>query len=95
MPYEHLNAAERQVIQRAREAGQAFGAIAQTLGRNPSTISREWRRKSCSGSYDADEAQQQARNSVPPSRATRLETTTVACDRWSFRGSNENGRLSS
>ncbi len=60
MPYEHLNAAERQVIQRAREAGQAFCAIAKTLGRNPSTISREWRRNSRSGGYNADEAQQRA-----------------------------------
>jgi hypothetical protein len=44
MPYQHLNAAERQVIQRAREAGESFPSIAKTLGRSPSTVSREWRR---------------------------------------------------
>jgi len=72
MPYEHLNAAERQVIQRAREAGQAFCAIAQTLGRNPSTISRECRRNSRSGGYNADEAQQRAqRRAAKPRHQAR------------------------
>lgn len=60
MPYQHLNAAERQVIQRAREAGEPFSAIAKTLGRNPSTISREWRRNCRSGRYEAGVAQQHA-----------------------------------
>lgn len=60
MPYQHLNAEERQVIQHAHQAGQSFAAIAQTLGRSPSTISREWRRNSQLGQYQASDAQQQA-----------------------------------
>jgi len=61
MPYEHLNAEERQVIQRAREAGQSFRAIAQSLGRNHSSVSREWRRNSGRAGYEATAAQDQAK----------------------------------
>ena len=43
MPYQQLNAAERQVIQRAHAAGESFTAIAKTMGVSGSTISREWR----------------------------------------------------
>jgi len=57
MPYQHLNAAERQVIQRAREAGESFRAIARTLGRCHSSISREWRRNSDRSGYQAATAQ--------------------------------------
>lgn len=70
MPYQHLNAAERQVIQRAHAAGESFTAIAKTLGRSASTISREWRRNARSGCYQASQAQHKAeyRSSTPRHR---------------------------
>ena len=60
MPYQHINAAERQVIQRAREAGQSFRSIARTLGRSHSSVSREYRRNSTPSGYQAEEAQGRA-----------------------------------
>lgn len=60
MPYRHINAAERQVIQRAREAGESFRSIARTLGRCHTSISREYRRNSTPNAYQADEAQRQS-----------------------------------
>lgn len=60
MPYHHINATERQLIQQAREAGASFRAIGQMLGRNHSSISREWRRNGKAARYDAVGAQQKA-----------------------------------
>jgi IS30 family transposase len=67
MPYQHLNAAERQVIQRAHAAGESFTAIAKTLGGSASTVSNEWHRNPCSGCYQAGQAQHKAecRSSTP------------------------------
>ena len=61
--YEQLSAAERKTIGRLRAAGQSFRAIARTLVRAPSTISRELHRNSQptrswpGGRYDGTRAQ--------------------------------------
>lgn len=60
MPYQHINAAERQVIQRARESGETFRSIARLLGRSHTSISREYRRNSTPVGYQADKAQHRA-----------------------------------
>ena len=60
MPYHHINAAERQVIQRAREAGESFSAIGKMLGRSPSSISREWARNRGAQGYRGAQAQDMA-----------------------------------
>lgn len=60
MPYHHINATERQVIQRSRGAGESFQAIAKSLGRSPSTISREYARNRDEAGYQAATAQQRA-----------------------------------
>jgi IS30 family transposase len=46
MPYAHVNLTEREVIKKMRDDGKSFRAIAEILGRAPSTISREYRRNS-------------------------------------------------
>lgn len=60
MPYQHVNAAERQVIQRAREAGESFRSIARSLGRSHTSISRECRRNGMAEGYLAADAQPRA-----------------------------------
>ncbi|PAT30810.1 IS30 family transposase [Vandammella animalimorsus] len=55
--YQHLNAQERAVIMLSHGAGFSVRAIARTLARSPSTISRELRRMT-SGPYDAVKAAQ-------------------------------------
>jgi len=57
MPYQHLNAAECQVIQRAHAAGESVTAIAKTLGRSAGTISHECHRNARSSGYQTSEGQ--------------------------------------
>jgi transposase, IS30 family len=56
MSYTHLNAFERGRVQALHEEGKSMHAIATTLGRHHSTISRELRRNSRSNDYDAQKA---------------------------------------
>lgn len=52
MPYHHLSACERKVIARMRADHESLRKIAKTLGRSPSSISRELRRNVCrDGTY--------------------------------------------
>ncbi|MDR3356769.1 MAG: helix-turn-helix domain-containing protein [Spirochaetaceae bacterium] len=44
--YTHLSLAEREEIAIAREQGQSVRSIAESLDRNPSSVSREIKRKS-------------------------------------------------
>jgi IS30 family transposase len=58
--YEHLSVEERAVLQSERARGASFDKIAVLLGRDKSTLSREWRRgllATSSGSYRVTEAQ--------------------------------------
>jgi IS30 family transposase len=74
MPYGHINAAERQVIQRALEAGQSLRSIARSLGRSHSSISREWHRNDSQGGYEATAAQGLAESRArQPSHFRRFE----------------------
>lgn len=56
MPYRHINAAERQVIQRGLEAGESLRSIARSLGRSHSSLSRERRRNGGQAAYEATAA---------------------------------------
>jgi hypothetical protein len=61
--YTHLSLAEREEIAIAREQGQSLQSIANSLGRSPSTVSRELRRNSPphnTVAYRANRAQQRA-----------------------------------
>ncbi|HSH30740.1 MAG TPA: IS30 family transposase [Thiohalobacter sp.] len=71
MPYQHINAAERQVIQRALEAGESRRSIARSLGRNHSSISREIRRNGGRRAYKAAAAQHRAEGRASRPRHTR------------------------
>lgn len=69
MPYRHINAAERQVIQRGLEAGESLRSIARSLGRSHSSLSRERRRNGGQAAYEATAAHY-LRKAVPVSRDT-------------------------
>jgi len=56
--YKHLSADERAAIHRGRLQGQSPAAIAKTLGRPRSTVTRELSRHAGGGDYDALSAQQ-------------------------------------
>ena len=71
MPYQHINAAERQVIQRALEAGESLRSIAQSLGRNHGSLSREIRRNSGRRRYKATSAQHRAEGRASRPRHNR------------------------
>jgi IS30 family transposase len=71
MSYVHLSAIERGQIQALLEEGKSVTHIGRTLGRNPSTISRERRRSGRGRTYDAKKAHQryqQRRVSCRPGR---------------------------
>lgn len=55
--YKHLSASERDAIHRGRLEGLGPAAIAGSLGRPRSTVSRELRRNGGEGGYDAPSAQ--------------------------------------
>src|ERR1043165_9643994 len=60
MSKKHLTKVERDRIAQLHYQGQSQEAIAQTLGRSPSTISRELQRNSTQGEYLAAQAQEKA-----------------------------------
>lgn len=56
--YQRLNLAEREEVSRGLACGEALRAIALSLGREPSTVSREVRRNApCLGWYRAEVTQ--------------------------------------
>ena len=59
--YTHLTIEERVTLMIMRMQGASLRAIAQVLGRQPSTLSREVRRQSQPGHYDASTAGARAR----------------------------------
>jgi len=71
----HLCFEEREVISRGLAAGQAMRVIAQSLGRRPSTISREVSRNGGRRSYRAADAERCAWE-----RARRPKPCLLACD---------------
>ena len=77
--FEQLSAEERATIMVMAQEGQSLRAIARTLHRAPSTISREWRRHAGptaapgSSGYDAKRAGQEARRRrFQPRRSPKL-----------------------
>jgi len=58
MPYKHLTPTERGQIQAFNNEGKSLGYIADQLGRDKSSISRELRRNGGRDGYDAAQAQQ-------------------------------------
>lgn len=60
MPDGHLTAQEREVISQMRYSGAGPTAIAEALGRDKSTVSRELRRNGAGGKYAALEAQRRS-----------------------------------
>jgi IS30 family transposase len=90
--YNEMSLDERVEVQRRLEAGDTLRAIARSLGRAPSTLSREWRRATSSGAtYTAQAAHRQARARRRKPRVERKLTDpalwdTVQCllrARWS------------
>jgi len=51
--YSQLSVDERNQMQRGLNAGQSLRSLARSMGRNPSTLSREYRRRLLQSSYDA------------------------------------------
>ena len=51
--YSQLSGDERNQLQRGLNEGMSLRALARSMGRNPSTLSREYRRGSLQSSYDA------------------------------------------
>jgi IS30 family transposase len=51
--YSQLSGDERNELQRGLNEGMSLRALARSMGRNPSTLSREYRRGSLQSSYDA------------------------------------------
>jgi len=60
MKYHHLSFEERFVIERLYSAGSAIRQIAEFLGRSVNTVSREIRKNSINGAYDAIKARHKA-----------------------------------
>src|SRR3989344_2535444 len=60
MKYHHLSFEERFVIERLYSAGSRVRKIAEFLGRSVNTVSREIRKHSVNGVYDAVKAKQKA-----------------------------------
>ncbi len=82
--YEQLSAEERATIMLMAQEGQSLRAMARTLHRAPSTISREWRRHSHladapeTRGYDAKRAGQEARRCrFQPRRSPQLAVAGV------------------
>lgn len=75
MPYEHFSFFDRREIEFGLERGHSCRAIARTLGRSPSSVSREIRRNSsANGRYRPLHAQEQYRTrQTIASRTHRLE----------------------
>lgn len=69
MAYKHLRPEEREVLSQMLAAGAARKLIAEKLGRDPSTISRELRRNGVRGMYLAVDAQQVAERRRSAARA--------------------------
>jgi transposase, IS30 family len=57
---QHLTLAEREVLQRLKNEGHQQQRIAEVLGRNPGTVSRELKRNRGQQGYDAQQAQRLA-----------------------------------
>lgn len=72
--YQRLSLAEREEISRGLACGEALRAMARSLGREPSTVSREIRRNApCPGWYRAGVAQGRARRRRARCRQRRLD----------------------
>jgi IS30 family transposase len=80
--YEHLNAKERATIMIMRTQDASVRAIARTLGRCASTISREVCRNTIvSGSYSASRAGERARElRIMQRRQPKLSSDSVLFD---------------
>lgn len=68
MPYSHLTPVERGQIQALHQENRSLGYIADSLGRNKSTISRELKRNATARGYDAGRAQDQYHRRREPCR---------------------------
>ena len=68
MSYVHLTSIERGQIQALRQEGKSLAYIADSLGRDKSSISRELRRNGTQKGYDAERAQKQYRQRREPCR---------------------------
>ena len=71
MSYSHFSACDRGQIQALLQEGKSVNAIARTLQRHPSSISREVRRNCHHGTYEAEQAQrryQERRRACRPAR---------------------------
>ena len=82
--YEQLSAEERATIMLMAQEGKSLRAMARTLHRSPSTISREWRRQETAADaagprgYDAKKAGQEARRRrFKPRRVGKLAVDAV------------------
>ena len=82
--YEQLSAEERATIMLMAQEGKSLRAMARTLHRSPSTISREWRRQETAADaagprgYDAKKAGQEARRRrFKPRRVGKLAVDSV------------------
>src|SRR5476649_2416331 len=74
-----LTLAEREEISRAVVAGHTIRSIAASLGRAPSTVSREIERNGGQGSYRASQAEQAAWDRAPRPKTCKLaENRTLA-----------------
>jgi len=74
-----LTLAEREAISRAVVAGQSFRSIATSLGRAPSTISREIKRNGGQESYRASQAEQAAWDrTLRPKTCKLVDNRTLA-----------------
>ena len=60
MKYHHLRDEERFVIERLYNGGSEIREIAKFLDRSPNTVSREIKKNSVNGVYEADKARQKA-----------------------------------
>jgi len=89
--YQHLSMDERNRLQWGLNQGMSLRAVARTLGRSPSTLSRECRRGWVGNSYDAVVGRDTAwgrrrrgnRKLASGNALTALVTTTMLEQKWS------------
>lgn len=79
--YTHLTIEERVTLMIMRMQGASLRAIAQVLGRQPSTLSREVRRQSQPGHYDASTAGARARALRHVPRRSKILALVLNCSR--------------
>ena len=99
--FEQLSAEERATIMVMAQEGQSLRAMARTLHRAPSTISREWRRHRAptatpgTSDYDAKRAGQEARRCRFQPRTLTQRPLSGAASPWlaTSRGSSSGQTL--